>query len=190
MDARAWEQLLAMANPSLLLIAIDRRIGPALAARVSPDDVLQETLLIAWNDRARFTRGGPRAFREWLLTIAEHRIMGLADHFGAAKRGGGAGGVSLIESHDQAANTPASATPSRIAWHRERADALRLAFDALDEELREIVMLRIVEQRTLDEIAAHLGLSQSLVRRRLRRGAELLRYSLTGVLGSKTSTSS
>lgn len=184
LNAHAWEQLLASANPAHLLISIERRMGPALLTHASPDDVLQETLVAAWNDRARFVAGGPRAFRLWLLTIAEHRIKGLADHHRAAKRGGGIAKADILESRDQAVNLPNSATPSRLARHREQAAALRVALDSLDDQVREIVVLRVVEQLELNEIAQQTGLGTSLIRRRLRHGAELLRQRLTSVLGS------
>lgn len=164
-------------------------MGPALLIHASADDVLQETLLAAWNDRARFVGGGPRAFRAWLLAIAEYRIKGLADHHGAGKRGGAVARVGILESRDQAVNLPNSATPSRLAWHREQADALRIALNSLDDEVREIVLLRVVEQLTLEEIAAQTGWGVSLIRRRLRYGAELLRQKLTSVLGSKAADS-
>ncbi len=185
-DSREWERALAAVNPAMLLLSIERRIGPGLAARVTAEDVLQETLLAAWESRAGFEGGGPRAFRSWLLRIAEYRICSLADHHAAQKRGGGRAALPFTDSQGV---VPHSATPSRVAWYREKASALRAALEGLPEELGEIVRLRMVEQLTAEEVAAQLGVGESLVRHRFRRGAELLRLRIAGQLGSRPSGS-
>lgn len=169
----------------MLILCIERRIGPALAARVSAEDVLQETLLAAWQDRAAFQGGGPPAFRNWILTIAEFRICRLSDHFGAQKRGGGQVARTLEESKTPD-GIPHSVTPSRVAWYREQATAVRAALDSLHDDVREIVRLRLVEQLTVEAIAAQMGVGESLVRHRFRKGAEQLRFRVTGMLGSRS----
>lgn len=184
-DSHKWERALASVNPAMLLLSIERRIGPALAAKVAAEDVLQETLLAAWESRATFEGENPRAFRGWLMQIAEHRICALADHHAAQKRGGGVAPLPFTESRAAGA-APHSATPSRVAWYREKASALRAALESLPDELREIVRLRMVEQMTAEEVAAQLGVGESMVRHRFRRGAELLRMRIAGQLGSRS----
>lgn len=171
-DPRAWTRLVDSIDCAALLIAIETRLGDRLAARVTPEDVLQDSLLAAWRDRDSCQWRGLRAFRSWLLTIIDHRIRNIAEHEGARKRGGGvpvrmlfatSTGTSPFEPRDWS-------TPSKAAQARERARAMRKALDSLEPELARIVQLRIIEEMTIDQIATHVGLDEAAIRRRLRKG--------------------
>jgi RNA polymerase sigma-70 factor (ECF subfamily) len=168
---------------------VERRMGPALRERISPEDILQESFLHAWRDRARHEWRGPREFRNWLLSIVDHRIADAGDRIGALKRGGGRNTIPIVSRDGSDAgkgvsDLPASTTPSRIAWYREQASAIRSAVESLDQEHREVVMLRLVDRLSVAEVADRLGLGPAAVRHRLRRGAEAFRYRLTSLLGT------
>jgi RNA polymerase sigma factor (sigma-70 family) len=57
------------------------------------------------------------------------------------------------------------------------------ALDALPDDLREVVRLRLFEELTLEEIAARLNLGVSGVRHRFRRGGTLYQQALVEALG-------
>jgi len=152
-------------------------MGPTLRARVEPEDILQESLMQAWRDRAAARFDSARAFRAWLLTIIDNRIRDAAEHAGAKKRGGGADTNHLEGGVEPSGST----TPSRLAAHREEAAAMSTALAGVPAEWREVVRLRLFHQLTLNQVGEQLGISLAVVRSRLRRGAEVYRQRLRAV---------
>lgn len=188
-DPHEWERLIESLGPASLLVVIEDRMSAELRARLSAEDLLQDTLLHLWRDRARIEWRGPRAFRTLVLSVADNRIRDAADHEFAAKRGGGLAAVSLDASGSHGSRNepgelaqPSSSTPSRIAIRREQADAMRTALESLPEEFREIVRLRAFEQLPLDEIAQRSGLGVEAVRHRFRKGSALYARRLKSAL--------
>lgn len=186
-DPQAWERLVDAVGPASMLVAIERRMSPALRARLGAEDLWQETLLCAWRDRHQFTWRGLTSFRRWLLQVAEHRLCHHIEAQHAQKRGGGTANVPFTESTaDRAALD--TATPSRSAVDRELAANLTATLAALPEELREVVFLRLFEGLELEVIGARLQLTLAAVRHRLRRGGELFRTRLGKLAGSSWRT--
>jgi RNA polymerase sigma-70 factor (ECF subfamily) len=183
-DPLAWDRLIEALPPAAMLVAIASRMGPELRTRHAPEDVWQDTLLMAWRDRARCEWRGMAEFRRWLLSIAQHRLSNLADYEGARKRGGQQLHVPLMA--DSApdsrpsyyAGPVASTTPSRVASDRETAMAMERALTALPDDLREVVRLRMFEGLLIEQIASQLGLGESAVRHRFRRGVEQFNASM------------
>ncbi|MBL8803205.1 MAG: sigma-70 family RNA polymerase sigma factor [Planctomycetes bacterium] len=192
-DSRDWERLIESLGPASLLVAIEGRMSAELRARLSAEDLLQDTLLHLWRDRARIEWRGARAFRTLVLSMADNRIRDAADHEFALKRGGGHGLVSTDPfpsdgPRSSAGALPAaSTTPSRVAIRREQADAMREALSGLPDELREIVRLRAFEQMPLEGIAERLGLGVEAVRHRFRKGSALYARRLRSMLDTGTS---
>jgi RNA polymerase sigma-70 factor (ECF subfamily) len=190
-SANGWDRLIEAIGPASLLTVIELRMSPALKRRCLPEDIFQEALLHAWRDRARHEWRGLKCFRNWLLTIIDHRICDLADQTQAQKRGGGAASVQLADLTDSAgaASSPLpwdSTTPSRLAVYREQAEAMQAALADLPDDVREVVRLRLLEQLRVEEIAQRLGLGVSAVRHRFRKGAELYQQALVAELGTRS----
>ncbi len=190
---QAWERLIAAVGPAPLLLLIEARMGPLLRARLTPEDILQESLLQAWRDRANHEWRGVRAFRNWLISIIDHRIADVRDYNVAIKRGGGATprpiGVQDSAGAFRGCAAPEpwlSTTPSRVAAVKEQAVAIQGVLDSLPEDVRPVVRLRLVEQLQIEEIAAQMGIGESAVRHRFRRGAELFRYRMNSLLATRT----
>jgi RNA polymerase sigma factor (sigma-70 family) len=187
-SAHVWDELIEAIGPASLLVVIEQRMGSKLRRRYGADDVFQEAMLHAWRDRARCEWRGVRAFRSWVLTIIDHRIRDLADREIAQKRGGSHGEIAASELH--AGMLPqgmVTTSPSKVAIYREQALAMREALGSLDEEVREVVRLRLFEQRAVAEVAESLGIGESAVRHRFRRGAEMYHARLKVALaGSST----
>jgi RNA polymerase sigma-70 factor (ECF subfamily) len=192
---QVWNQLIDAIGPSSLLVLIEGRLSAALRATLTAEDIFQDALLHAWRDREMCEWRGLRAFRAWMLTIIDRRIHYAAEQLAAQKRGGGAGAVRFAAVAGSTAgpttggpeSIPAgSTTPSRVAIFREQAAAMHAALEALPDEQREIVRLRLFEQLTLDEIAARLDLTLAAVRYRFRRGAEAYQRLLRAQFSSRS----
>jgi len=197
---RAWDELIQAVGPASLLVAIEGRLSQALKRSVAAEDILQESLLHAWTSRGTCEWRGVRAFRSWLLSIIDNRICDAADRQGALKRGGGVPAQSLSSLptlRGRAArgmpHLPASLidsnTPSRLAMYQEHALVMKQALDQLPEELRDVVRLRLIEQRPLEAIAQALGLGVAAVRHRFRKGAEQYHRQLKCALASRRDAS-
>lgn len=191
-DAEVWNRLVEEAGPASLIVAIEARMGAQLARRVMAEDVLQEALLGAWRSRATARWEGPRAFRGWLLAIALNRLRDLADEARADKRGGGAPTAvfsELASRADAPAFAPSpvvSTTPSQAFYVRERAEVMRAALESLPETLRDVVRLRLFEERSLEEVAQQLDLGVSAVKHRFLKGAAQYRARLQHELRSRS----
>jgi len=189
-----WDRLIQATGPGSLIVVIRARMSRALQLRYTPEDMLQETLLHAWRDRSRMEWRGVASFRRWLISIAENRLRDLAEYEGAEKRGAGRAPVPFSGCGDSEGNQvwqnagPAqNTTPSRVALAREQAEVMQLALDALPEEWREVVRLRLFEDLTLEEVAECLGIGVSGVRHRFRKGAAAYHRKLAGAMASRSS---
>jgi len=188
-----FDQLVAAVGPASLLVAIEFRMGRLLRERTTAEDILQDVLFLAWRERRRFEWRGRRSFRAWLLTLIDNRISDAQSHETAQKRGGGAPVLPLTSprvcgvdgSTGPSFGAPIdSTTPSRIAIYSERAAAMREALASLPDDLRDVVRLRLMEQRPLDEIAALLGIGAAAAAHRFRKGLEIYARRLEAVLTS------
>lgn len=73
--------------------------------------------------------------------------------------------------------------PLACVLDRERGEVIRRAIQALDPELRTIVVLRELEQMSYDEIAARRRIPIGTVRSRLHRARQVLQERLRHLLG-------
>lgn len=167
-DDEAYDRLFALVSERVRLF-VRLRLGRGLRSKEDSDDVLQEVYLEAHRAFGRFRWQGDASFTRWLCRIAENAIRGLADHHGARKRTPppGMARVSRIE-HRLAGS---GAGPATLAVRRERAEVLAAALDTLDDDLREVLLLRYFQGRTIDGIAHLMGRSPTSTRRLLGRAA-------------------
>lgn len=174
----SWDRLIAAIHPPSMLVALRGLMGTRLAQLYERADIWQETLLMAWRDRDQLQWRGTAAFRRWMLEIARNRICDLADHANAEKRGS-ATPLSTFERTDDTrsgdghyAGPVVTTSPGRAEADREAAARLHAALQAVPEELRDVVRLRLFEDLTLEEVAGQLGLGVEAVRYRFGRGFE------------------
>ena len=190
-DPAVWDDLIAGLDPASLLVLIEMRSSRALLARHSAEDILQSALAHLWRDRAKLEWRGRRAFRNLFLTIVDNRIRDLAERENAQKRGGGNQAVNAsvlcgVGSGDGFMPACASTTPGAALLRRERAGAMLEALDALPEDHRYMVRMRLLEQRPMADIAQEMGIGLSAAYRLFRRAAELYEQQFAHSLGSRT----
>jgi len=156
-DARAIESLLALAQPDIRRYA---RRSCRNAADV--DDAVQETLWLLY--RRIGTLRALTSLAGWLLVVVTRTCLRLA-RLAIGRR---EEAVELDNSLDF------SARPQ---------DELRLdlshAIQSLPEHYRDVVLLRDVEELTMDEIAARLGLTRESSKARLHRARLMIREYLS-----------
>jgi RNA polymerase sigma-70 factor (ECF subfamily) len=158
-EATAFERLAEQCAPRLWRFAL------ALCKdRHWAEDLVQETLLEAWQSLARFD--GRCGFSSWLYGILRHRFL-------KGRRQQNAARLSVGDGLDQ---TPGRAsTRDRFAEMSEDAFRIRRAVANLPEEHRLVVELRFFAGATLDEIAAALSCPLGTVKSRLHHALKKLR---------------
>src|SRR5216683_2312050 len=127
-------------------------------------DVAQEALLRAYRrfDRLR----DPQRFRGWLVRIVFRLAL---DRARSAKR------REVRETEwAQPVRRPASRTAEELAASSEFQAHFDRALDALPEKLRLVLLLAAMEDHTLEEVAAMLGLPVGTVKSRLFAGRKKL----------------
>lgn len=174
--AEVWPGLFEKLGPQMLVLAIERRLSPHLRARYEPEDILQEAWLRTWRRRSSLEWRGIRSFRRLFLSIAEDTIRDLVDRETAAKRTIDSAAVPLSVLSAASAEPLCvedliyvSTTPGRLAALREEVRHLRSELQALPVDDREILSLRLIEEWTVDEIAAHTGFGRGAIKHRVRR---------------------
>jgi RNA polymerase sigma-70 factor, ECF subfamily len=165
---------------------IDLRLDPALAARVDASDIVQDVLLEAHRRLEEYLRNPGMPFRLWLRHIAkDHVIDAHRRHRQAQRRSLDreqplAPAVLADHSSFQLAAQllDGERTPASAAIHRELQRKLDAAVAELDEDDREVVLLRHREQLSNQEVAAALGLTEAAASMRYLRAIRRLRTAL------------
>jgi RNA polymerase sigma-70 factor (ECF subfamily) len=179
-DAEAVQQLLARHRDALkrmVAARLDRRV----AARIDPSDVVQEALFEAARHLPGYLRDRPVSFYPWLRQIARDRLVKLHHlHLRAGKRSVCREATALPLPDESALQlvallaAPAAGQSSLL----ERAELRALVHDALarlDEQDREVLVMRYLEQLSTREVAEGLGISEGAVKMRHLRALERLR---------------
>lgn len=155
---------------------LEGRIDPRLAARVSADDVLQDTFVLAqarW-DGFKATRPPPLG---WLYRLALDRLIETARRETRTCRDARKDVVLPERSTVQLANQlVGSLTSASRAVEREEVRArVREAVARLTEKDQQILSMTFIDNLPAAEVAAALDLSRAAVYKRLARALLRLR---------------
>jgi RNA polymerase sigma-70 factor (ECF subfamily) len=183
-EAAARDELLARHRARLrhmVSVRMDRR----LAARMDPSDVVQEALAEANRCLPDYLRDRPLPFYPWLRRLAWERLVAAARrHLLACRRSVAREQPGAVVLSDESlftlANRLASSatSPSGRLRRAELRQRVRAALAELDEQDREVLVLRYLEQLSTRETAAVLGVSEGGVKSRLMRAIVRLRLRL------------
>lgn len=181
----AVERLLDVHREPLRRV-IDLRLDPALAARVDASDIVQDVLIEAHRRLEEYLRNPTMPFRLWLRHLARDHVIDahrrhrqaqrrsldreqplvpavLADHSSLELAG------QLLD-HER--------TPASEAIQRELQRRLDWAIGGLDEDDREVILMRHKEQLSNGQVAEALGLSEAAASMRYLRAVRRLRATL------------
>jgi len=162
-----------------LEVWISVRMGALLRSRLTPDDVLQETFLEAFRSLTRFRDQGPGSFQRWIFSVAENRLRDLSKFHNAQKRA--ARRDVAPDPHQDGENdilkqlAALTQSPSAGVHREEMTQQLAEAIRQLPEPLREVLVLRAIEERTYAEVAEALDRPQATVRVLFCRALKRLR---------------
>jgi RNA polymerase sigma-70 factor (ECF subfamily) len=163
-DATAFEQLYGRHRVRLYRFLLRHVRDNALA-----DEMFQDVWQKVIGARSGWTPEAP--FGTWLYRIAHNR---LGDHWRALKHRPAA----PEDADERAARVPDPETPERVLSEFEQRRRLQLALDALPPEQREVVVLRLEQELTLEEIGEITGVGRETVKSRLRYAMDKLRAGL------------
>lgn len=177
-EHRLWER---HREPLRRMIAA--RLNPVLARRADSSDVVQETMIEASRRLADYLRDPALPFPLWLRRIARDRIVDAhRRHRGAAGRSldreqpGVAAVFADQSSIDLAArlHDPAT-TPAAAAVRAELQRRFRDALETLEDDDREILLIRHFEAMSNKQAAEALGVSEPAAGMRHLRALRRLR---------------
>jgi RNA polymerase sigma-70 factor (ECF subfamily) len=190
-DPAARDQLLGRHRQRLramVALRLDRR----LAARLDPSDVVQEVLAQASRRLPDYLRERPIAFYPWLRQMAlEHLIQLHRRHVLAKKRSVRREEPTLPPLPDESVEELAdrlvgsASGPSQRLVRQEARERVRAALDGLAAIDREVLELRHLEQLSVTETAAVLGISAGATRTRHLRALQHVRKLLQGPSGEE-----
>ena len=163
---RSAMDALSTRHQGRLLNWLRASMEPALAARVAPEDVLQETLLEAARKLSAFEDRGAASYYRWLVGIARFKTSEARRAQRALKRS--------LETPLEGSLPDARTSPSGHAMRAEQGLALHTALGRLPDRQGEAVRLRYLEGLSLKETAERLDTSESAVKALVTRGMAAL----------------
>lgn len=151
----------------VLYASLVRQVAAYLRARGvrEVEDTTSEVFLDVFRGLTAFV-GDEAGFRSWVFTIAHRRAVDSARRAGRTPTS-----VMLVdEAHDRAV---ASAEDSAI--DAMAAERVRRVLAHLTDEQREVLLLRVVADLTVDQVAELVGRSPGAVKALQARGLEAVR---------------
>jgi RNA polymerase sigma-70 factor (ECF subfamily) len=141
-------------------------------ARLDPSDLVQQTLLEAWQQRDRFRGSGDAERAAWLREILAHNLADALRALARAKRD-----VRREQPLPAGPDAPPAeqSTPSQRLARDEEAARLAAALAELPEAQRQALVMQYWEGLTLAQIGERLGRTRLAVAGLLKRGLGRLR---------------
>lgn len=168
-DPKAFEQLMRLHNRTLF-----RTARAILRDDAEAEDAVQEAYLRAYRSIGAFR--GEAKLSTWLVRIVANEA--LARRRKATRRDRVAPIRSGVEI-DELAVARSPEGPADIAERRDLQRLLESKIDGLPDAFRAVFMLRAVEELSVQETAAALGLPEATVRTRFFRARRQLRAALS-----------
>jgi RNA polymerase sigma-70 factor, ECF subfamily len=186
-DAEAVDDLLDRHRESLRRM-VHMRLDQQIKRRIDVSDVVQEVLVEASRRLQDYLNDPRMPFHLWIRQIAKDRIIDAhRRHRVSAKRSvdreqplvpAGPIDQSTIDLAGQLCDP--QLTPAAAATQRELAVHVQAAIEQLDENDREIILMRHYEQLSNQEIATALQLTEPAASMRYLRALKRLRRTLNG----------
>jgi RNA polymerase sigma-70 factor (ECF subfamily) len=174
-NREALGRLLDMCRHYLLLVA-NQELTPTLQVKVSPSDIVQETMMKAGRNFLRFQGHTHEELLAWLRCILRNNVTNARMHFETGKR--------QIDREIPLTEAPGEGfqqnlldrgeSPSGLASAREQNERLEQAMQQLPEHYRQVLRLHTTDGLTFEQTAEKLGSTAEAVRKLWRRAVEEL----------------
>lgn len=181
-DAQAVEALLARhRDPVRRMIAL--RLDPAIVQRLDASDVVQDVLLEASRRLDDYLKNPAMPFHLWLRHIAkDHLIDAHRKHHKAAKRGVDREQPLARPGWDERSSLDLASqlfdqelTPASAAIRQELQKRLHTALEQMNDDDREVLLMRHFEHLGNQEVAQTLNLTEAAASMRYLRAIRRLR---------------
>jgi RNA polymerase sigma-70 factor (ECF subfamily) len=159
------------------------QLDPQLRGKLDPSDVVQQTLLEAFEKRDQFRGRSEAELAGWLRQVLAHNLADALRRFGQGKRD-----VARERSLEDSLRASSARlerwlaaedpSPGEQVERQERAVRLAAALATLPEAQREALVLQYWYGWTLAEIGRHLERTPAAVAGLLKRGLKKLRREL------------
>jgi RNA polymerase sigma-70 factor (ECF subfamily) len=200
MIGAAFGQILgeARAGSEAAFAALYRELAPAVLGFArgrgaeDPEEVVAETMTSVARSLDRF-RGDEAAFRSWTFTIAFRRLaddrrragrrVALRPWAEAEERGWAAGERGGVGGRGRSAggfDGGAVSGPEEYVVERCVSEPIVAALRRLGADQRDVILLRVVGELSLREVAAVMGKGEGAVKMLQARGLDQLRAHLAG----------
>ena len=170
-DQRAFETIMRRHNRLLF-----RTARSILKRDEEAEDVLQEAYLRAWHALGGF-RSEAR-LSTWLVRIVINEALGRLRRRSAQVLPLDPTIDVVDPQTEESVQDNPNLRPDSAAMRSEARRLMEVRIDALPEAFRTVFMLRAVEEMSVEEVAAAVGISETTVRTRYFRARGLLRESL------------
>jgi RNA polymerase sigma factor (sigma-70 family) len=180
-DEAAKQQLFLQPYDRLLKL-IRRNLPLSIEHLVSPEDVLQDTYALAFQNFSSFEYRQPGSFFHWIATIARNRVVTTLDAHFAQKRGGGRAGISLSQGDSDSAVLGllhvlhrGEKSPRQLAIDREAIALIQSAMTNLPPDQLHAVQLRYGDGLSVGTAAAQMNRTEQAVKMLCFRALRQLR---------------
>jgi len=158
---------------SYLLFIANRQLDPTLAGRISPSDVVQETVFKLPEKIANFSGGSEQELKAWLRVCLSNTVKNIRRFHRQEKR-----------SVTNEMNLPSSRfedtdTPSKQLQTMERLSGLERGLKELSEKDQQVLRMRHEEGLTFVEIGEVLSVSTDAARMAWGRAIDRLKTHLS-----------
>jgi RNA polymerase sigma-70 factor (ECF subfamily) len=172
----ALDRLLELCSPYLFAVA-KREFSAALRSRLDPADVVQDTLLKAWQNFPSFRGAIESELLAWLRQILRHNLANerrrhMRMDLRSTRREVPLAKAAAMRQPDDAGSEAES--PDMRALGEELHEVLEDALRRLPEHYRQVLRLHAQEELTFGQVAEQLGCSAEAARKLWRRAVEIL----------------
>lgn len=158
----SWSEMVS--HRGYLVRFAQRRLRDPLMAEDAVHDVFEAVL----SGRAVFA--GRAALRSWLTAVLKNKIVD------AVRRNAGTDSLDDVDAEEGAARAVAcpQPRPDEIAEQHQLLSLVLQRIEALPPGLRDVMRLRVLEERSTDDVCRELGISEDNLFVRLHRARKQL----------------
>jgi RNA polymerase sigma-70 factor (ECF subfamily) len=145
-----------------LAVLVHFKMGQRAREFSEVEDVVQETMLRAFRDIARFQYQSPGSFLRWLSAIADHAIIDRLRYRNRDRRAGHEEPFRS-ESNPLGPEPTDTKTPSRLLGQQEALQRLLDRLNLLPGDYRHAILMAKIEGLSTAEMAERMGKSREAV---------------------------